>query len=93
MSVRMRHTKSHTANRRSHHALKKAGFVKCEKCGELRIHHTVCENCGTYKGRQVIDVLKKLTKKEKKQKEKELAQQEEGQRTEKPLDAREMSKK
>ncbi len=35
--------------------------------------HTVCPNCGTYKGRQVIDVLKKLDKKQKKAKEAELA--------------------
>jgi len=33
----------------------------------------VCENCGFYKGREIVDVLKKLTKKERKEKEKELA--------------------
>jgi len=33
----------------------------------------MCENCGFYKGREVVDVLKKLTKKERKAKEKELA--------------------
>lgn len=35
-----------------------------------------CPNCGTYKGRAVIDVMKKLNKKEKKAKEKELAEKE-----------------
>ena len=34
--------------------------------------HITCENCGTYKGRQVIDVLAKLNKKEKKAKKEEL---------------------
>jgi large subunit ribosomal protein L32 len=53
------------------------GLIKCEKCGELKFPHTTCQNCGTYHNRSVLDVLKKLTKKEKKQKEKELAQQEE----------------
>jgi len=33
-------------------------------------------NCGTYQGKEVIDVLAKLDKKQRKQKEKELARQE-----------------
>jgi len=37
----------------------------------------VCRNCGWYNGRQVIDVLAKLDKKERKKKEKELAGKEE----------------
>lgn len=35
--------------------------------------HRTCANCGTYKNREVVDVLKKLTKKERKVKEAELA--------------------
>jgi large subunit ribosomal protein L32 len=66
----MRHTRAHTRNRRSHHALKDASLLKCRKCKEPVLAHTVCLNCGTYKGREIIDVLKKLTKKEQKQKEK-----------------------
>ena len=34
--------------------------------------HVTCPNCGYYKGSQVKDVLAKLTKKERKLKEKEL---------------------
>lgn len=68
----MRHTGSHTGNRRSHDALKKASLSACQKCGEQKLSHAVCPNCGTYNERQVVDVLKKLTKKEKKLKEKEL---------------------
>ena len=37
----------------------------------------VCKNCGYYAGRQVVDVLAKLGKKERKKKEKEMHQHEE----------------
>jgi hypothetical protein len=53
----------------------------------------VCINCGKYQGRQVIDVLKKLNKKEKKKKERELHAQEEQTAKDKPLDAESLSKK
>ncbi len=68
MVVRMRHTKSHTANRRSHHALKAGGFVKCENCTELKKPHTVCKACGFYRGMKVVDMVKKVEKKQKKAK-------------------------
>ncbi|MDP2669224.1 MAG: 50S ribosomal protein L32 [bacterium] len=73
MTVRMRHTPSHSANRRSHHALSAIASIKCSKCGVDALSHRVCANCGFYKGREAVDVLKKLTKKERKEKEKELA--------------------
>jgi large subunit ribosomal protein L32 len=44
----------------------------CPKCKKPVLSHTTCLNCGTYKGKEVIDVLGKLTKKEKKIKEKEI---------------------
>ena len=66
MVVRMRSTRSHTGNRRSHHALANRPLTVCKDCGATRLRHTVCENCGKYKGRQVIDVMKKTAKIEKK---------------------------
>ncbi len=66
MVVHMRHTKGHTANRRSHHALKVARFVACPKCSAKHLMHRVCPNCGTYRGRLVVDTMKKTLKKAKK---------------------------
>ncbi len=70
MVVRMRHTRAHTANRRSHHALKAASFSVCSNCKAKVVPHTVCKACGFYKGRNVIDLVKKVEKKQKKAKAK-----------------------
>ena len=68
MVVRMRHTRAHTANRRSHHALKARGFAYCENCKAAKISHAACRACGFYRGKKVIDLVKKTEKKQKKAK-------------------------
>ena len=62
MVVHMRHTSGHTRNRRSHHALKVARFETCKDCNHKHLMHRVCGNCGKYRGRVVVDVLKKTLK-------------------------------
>ncbi|MBI5913392.1 50S ribosomal protein L32 [Candidatus Azambacteria bacterium] len=62
--------------RRSHHAVSAVWAGKCSRCGNSILPHKACGNCGFYKGKEVINVLAKLDKKEKKKREKELAQQE-----------------
>ena len=62
MVVRMRHTRAHTANRRSHHALVATTLAKCE-CGAVRVSHRACAECGRYRGRVVIDVAAKAKRK------------------------------
>ncbi|MFA7314890.1 MAG: 50S ribosomal protein L32 [Candidatus Magasanikbacteria bacterium] len=49
-------------DRRSHHALKPTTIIKCEKCAEPILPHRACTKCGTYRGRQVINVEKRLTR-------------------------------
>lgn len=66
MVVHMRHTSGHTRNRRSHHALKVARFETCKDCKAKHLMHRVCSNCGKYRGRLVVDVLKKAVKAAKK---------------------------
>ena len=77
MVIRMKHTKGKRNRVRSHHALATSRFSHCSHCGQAVIPHVICKNCGYYNGRQVIDVLAKLDKKERKKKEKELHQHEE----------------
>ncbi|MGH7141109.1 MAG: 50S ribosomal protein L32 [Minisyncoccia bacterium] len=57
----MRHTRAHTKNRRSHHALASGALVKCE-CGAMRVRHRACLSCGRYRGRVVIDVAAKASR-------------------------------
>jgi len=65
-----RKTKAGRNQRRSHHALEKAVLTKCEKCQKPVRPHYACSSCGYYKKNKVIDVLKKLSKKDRKKVEK-----------------------
>ena len=70
MVNRMRANRSHRDNRRSHHALDDVRLSKCANCGAMHISHTLCEKCGIYNGRKVVDmtaiVAKKTAKNQKK---------------------------
>lgn len=59
----MRHTREHTANRRSHHALTEPRLSTCKDCGSKHLRHHMCGSCGRYKGRVVVDVAAKAVKK------------------------------
>jgi len=43
------------ANRRGHHKIQIPQLTICRQCGQARLSHHVCPNCGTYRGRQVIE--------------------------------------
>lgn len=63
MVVRMRHTRGHTRNRRSHHALGVLRLSACKDCGTMNPPHLMCRNCGKYNGRVVIDTAALIAKK------------------------------
>jgi large subunit ribosomal protein L32 len=76
MAVPKKRTTSSKRNmRRSHHGTARINLASCPKCKQLVPGHTTCPNCGTYQGREVINVLAKLEKKERKAKVEELAEQ------------------
>jgi len=61
----MRHTSSHTKNRRSHHALKTMNVLKDKEAGTVRLPHRVDEATGMYRGKQIFSAKVKTVKAEK----------------------------
>lgn len=51
-----RHSKSRRDKRRSHHALVPPGWSLCTTCFEPKPPHQICPHCGSYKGREVVEV-------------------------------------
>ncbi len=53
-----RHSKSRRDKRRSHDFLKFPAISVCPQCNEPKMPHHACPSCGSYKGREVINVEK-----------------------------------
>jgi large subunit ribosomal protein L32 len=51
-------SKGRRDRRRAHDALVASSLVQCGHCGEMRLQHTVCPNCGYYQGREVLSIEK-----------------------------------
>ncbi|HLD70592.1 MAG TPA: 50S ribosomal protein L32 [Negativicutes bacterium] len=73
---RHKHTRSSVGQRRMHIFINPVALATCKKCGRAVKPHTICSNCGYYKGKEMINVMAKLTKKEKKVREKEIKEAE-----------------
>lgn len=43
-------------NRRRHHFIAPLQLVECRECRSKKRPHHVCPTCGTYRGRQVIEI-------------------------------------
>jgi large subunit ribosomal protein L32 len=87
------HTRAKVGKSRMHKYIEPVRLNICPKCKKPVLSHTVCLNCGYYKGQEVINVLAKLTKKEKKVKQKEIQQAEKDEKQDKPMTMEDLSKK
>ncbi|MCK1977262.1 50S ribosomal protein L32 [Jeotgalicoccus huakuii] len=55
MAVPKRRTsKTRKNKRRSHMRISMPGMVECPNCGEAKLAHRVCKECGSYKGEEVV---------------------------------------
>ncbi len=52
---------SKQGRKRAHHFLPALQLTTCSNCGQKRLPHTVCGNCGFYKDEQVVQVRQKKT--------------------------------
>lgn len=56
----MRHTRAHTKNRRSHHALSGARLSTDTKTGAVHLRHKALLDGTPYRGRSVMDKTRKV---------------------------------
>ena len=64
MSVpKQRHTKTRRDRKRKRFAIETVSTIACPKCAKPMTPHRACSACGSYKGREVIDTVKKAAKK------------------------------
>lgn len=49
-------SKARKNKRRAHHFLTQGSLAKCKQCGAATRPHAVCDNCGHYRGKLVIDL-------------------------------------
>lgn len=74
----MRHTRSHSRNRRSHHALSGTSVVTDKESGKLRLPHRLDEATGMYRGKLVVPPKAKKDSKAVKAKKSEKEEHEAG---------------
>lgn len=66
MSVqKQRHTKQRRDAKRKRFAIEPVKTQTCPKCGKEKLPHQACKACGFYKGKEVVNTLKKAAKKTK----------------------------
>lgn len=53
-----RHSKARKRTRRASIKLERISLVKCITCGELRLPHIACKNCGSFKNKKIAKKTK-----------------------------------
>jgi len=51
-----RPSKSKIRKRRSHDKVRLTTRIKCSRCGTVKEPHTICDVCGYYRGKPVIEI-------------------------------------
>jgi len=51
-----RTSKARRDKRRSHNKLTPLSLSLCPQCHEPKLPHRVCPHCGTYKGKEIVEV-------------------------------------
>jgi large subunit ribosomal protein L32 len=49
-----RQSKARGRKRRTHYNAPHVSYMKCAQCGDTKMPHHACPNCGYYRGRPVI---------------------------------------
>ena len=52
-------TSTRSGNRTRHQYLRRGASRICQHCHQLTVPHRVCQNCGYYKGKPVVEMEKK----------------------------------
>jgi large subunit ribosomal protein L32 len=58
-----RHSAARGRKRRTHWKIKAVNLIPCPQCKHLKLVHRVCQVCGYYDGRQVVEIEVKEKKK------------------------------
>jgi large subunit ribosomal protein L32 len=51
-------SKCRTRTRRAHHRLKAANYSFCKKCGQAKLPHAACPNCGYVNPKITLKIAK-----------------------------------
>ncbi|MGI6380201.1 MAG: 50S ribosomal protein L32 [Anaerolineae bacterium] len=51
-----RTSKARARKRRSHMALRAQSLTLCPSCRQPKLPHHACPSCGTYRGREVLEI-------------------------------------
>lgn len=50
-----RHSKTRKRKRRTHYKIEAPNVQKCTNCGEPILFHHICDSCGFYRGKPMIE--------------------------------------